>query len=75
MSKDPHRYFRIEARELLDQLGAGLLALEQEGSEGVAIVAQLLRQAHTLKGAARVVRLPDIADQAHAQEDLLAPLR
>ena len=27
--KDPYRYFRIEARELLDQLGRGTLALEK----------------------------------------------
>ena len=36
---------------------------------------RLLRQAHTLKGAARVVRLPRIAEIAHAMEDALTPYR
>ena len=38
-------------------------------------MAQLLRLAHTLKGAARVVKRSDIGDCAHAIEDTLAPLR
>jgi two-component system chemotaxis sensor kinase CheA len=76
MAQDPYRYFRIEAHELLTQLGQAALALEQAEAGGAAeLVARLLRLAHTLKGAARVVKLPGIADQAHAIEDLLAPLR
>lgn len=74
MAKDIYRYFRVEARELLEQLGQNVLALEA----GVAIdatVARLLRLAHTLKGAARVVKLTSIADAAHAMEDVLAPIR
>jgi two-component system chemotaxis sensor kinase CheA len=39
------------------------------------VIASLLRLAHTLKGAARVVRQTAIAEQAHAIEDALAPLR
>lgn len=74
MAVDPYRYFRIEARELLAQLNAGVLALE--GAPGTAdTVARLLRLAHTLKGAARVVRQPEIADLTHRVEDWLAPLR
>lgn len=76
MATDPYRYFRIEARELLDQLARGLLALEREDSEAAAAtVALLLRLAHTFKGAARVVRLPQLAEGAHALEELLSPLR
>ncbi len=73
MAKDPYRYFRIEARELIDGLAAGVLALEKGG--GPPTCAQLLRLAHTLKGAARVVRQGAIADFAHALEDVLDPLR
>src|SRR6202034_1866207 len=40
-----------------------------------ATIQRLLRVAHTLKGAARVVKQPEIADRAHAVEDSLAPLR
>ncbi|MES2163303.1 MAG: response regulator [Pseudomonadota bacterium] len=74
MAKDPYRYFRIEARELIEQIGQGVLALEQ-GVRDAEQVALLLRWAHTLKGAARVVRQAEIADLIHGVEELLAPLR
>jgi len=74
MAKDPYRYFRIEARELIEQIGKGVLALEQ-GVRDAEQVALLLRWAHTLKGAARVVRQAEIADLIHGVEELLAPLR
>jgi two-component system, chemotaxis family, sensor kinase CheA len=73
MAQDPYRYFRVEARELVDQLGRGLLDLEK--GAGGEMVAQLLRLAHTLKGAARVVKQPAIADHAHAIEGVLEPYR
>jgi len=72
-TKDPYRFFRIEAAELQDQLGAGILALEKGDDAGTLTL--LLRLAHTLKGAARVVRQQEIAQHAHALEDILAPLR
>ncbi|MFC4071276.1 hybrid sensor histidine kinase/response regulator [Actinoplanes subglobosus] len=72
-SKDPLRYFRIEARELVDQISAGVLDLDQRA--GPEPVAKLLRFAHTLKGAARVVKQKDIADRAHAFEEVLVPHR
>src|SRR5258708_37125982 len=74
VSADPYKYFRVEARELVGQLGASVLELEREG-RGTNVVARLLRFAHTLKGAARVVKQQDIARLAHEVEDLLAPLR
>lgn len=74
MAQDPYRYFRVEARDLLDQISRGLLSLEREDG-GPQTVALLLRLAHTLKGAARVVRLPQLAEGAHALEELLSPLR
>ena len=74
MSKDPYRYFRLEGRELLSQFSAGVLALEKSGNADNH-VQRLLRIAHTLKGAARVVKLVEIADLAHVLEDTLAPVR
>jgi two-component system chemotaxis sensor kinase CheA len=74
MAQDPYRYFRPEARNLLDQFAQGILDLEKNGSSAAA-VARLLRIAHTLKGAARVVRQSAIAERAHAIEDALAPYR
>ncbi|WP_305788915.1 hybrid sensor histidine kinase/response regulator [Symbioplanes lichenis] len=73
MSQDPLRYFRVEARELVDQISAGVLDLDQQS--GTEPVARLLRFAHTLKGAARVVRQQEIADRAHAFEEVLVPHR
>jgi len=71
---DPYRYFRIEAAEILEQLQTGLLALEK-GAPTLEIVPRLLRHAHTLKGAARVVKQQQIAELSHAVEDLLVPIR
>jgi two-component system chemotaxis sensor kinase CheA len=73
MASDPLRYFRIEARELVDRISAGVLDLDQE--PGPDPVARLLRFAHTLKGAARVVKQLEIADRAHAFEEVLVPHR
>ena len=70
---DPYRYFRIEANEILGQLEQGLLDLETRPN--VDLVARLLRLAHTLKGAARIVKHSALAELAHALEDVLAPLR
>jgi two-component system chemotaxis sensor kinase CheA len=74
MTHDPYKYFRVEAREILDQLGKGMLDLEK-GPPPPDLVQRLLRFAHTLKGAARVVKQKEIADQAHAIEDELAAVR
>jgi two-component system chemotaxis sensor kinase CheA len=72
MGRDPYEYFRVEAREIIEGLGRGALQLEKGASSKN--VAELLRLAHTLKGAARVVKRPGIAESAHAIEGLLADL-
>jgi two-component system chemotaxis sensor kinase CheA len=74
MPHDPYKYFRVEARDLLDQLGSGTLDLEK-GRPGAELVPKLLRLAHTLKGAARVVKQRETADLAHAIEETLQPYR
>lgn len=73
MTPDPYQYFRIEANELVDQLDQGVLELDRR--PGPELVGRLLRATHTLKGAARVVKVAAIADEAHAMEDALAPYR
>jgi two-component system chemotaxis sensor kinase CheA len=73
MARDRYRYFRVEAQELCQALAEGLLELERAAS--TELVKRLLRLAHTLKGAARVVHEQAIAERAHQMEDLLAPLR
>lgn len=74
MAQDPYKYFRIEAGELAEQFARNALELEKS-AEPAAIVARLLRFAHTLKGAARVVKQREIADAAHTIEDVLSPYR
>jgi two-component system, chemotaxis family, sensor kinase CheA len=74
MAQDPYRYFRPEARDILDQFARGVLDLET-GEGATPVVQRLLRLAHTLKGAARVVKQSEIANHAHAIEDTLLPLR
>ena len=67
---DPYKYFRIEAHELIGELAKGVAELGRGGD-----MAKLLRDAHTLKGAARIVRHTAIAELAHALETALAPIR
>src|SRR5580704_3169909 len=74
MAKDQYKYFRIEARELLEGLNQAVLDLEG-GERGKDLVGRVLRLAHTLKGASRVVKQPGIAELAHAIEDVFAPYR
>ena len=71
---DPYRYFRVEAAEILEQLQKCLLELER-GAPPAELVVKLLRLAHTLKGAARVVKQTRIADLSHSVEDLWVPIR
>ncbi|MBX3190417.1 MAG: response regulator [Labilithrix sp.] len=72
-SPDPFKYFRVEAREIVDELGRGVLLLEKDPTP--ALAARLLRLAHTLKGAARVVKQRAVAERAHTIEEALGPLR
>ncbi len=74
MGKDPYKYFRIEARELLEGLTQGVLALQERPGDKEPL-ASLLRLAHTLKGASRVVKLTAIGSAAHDMEERLAPHR
>ena len=74
MGKDPYKYFRVEARELLDDLTRLVLELDK-GAADKSRIAKLLRLAHTLKGAAHVVKQTSIAEAAHAIEGILYPYR
>ncbi|MEA3175634.1 MAG: two-component system, chemotaxis family, sensor kinase CheA [Gammaproteobacteria bacterium] len=74
MARDPYQYFRVEARDLLEQLGKSLLEFDK-GKTSAELIPLMLRLAHTLKGAARVVKQREIADHAHAIEEALSPYR
>jgi two-component system, chemotaxis family, sensor kinase CheA len=80
LAADPYKFFRLEARELFEQLSKAILELQAataaDSDEAALSAAQrLLRLAHTLKGAARVVKQREIAERAHAIEESLAPFR
>jgi two-component system chemotaxis sensor kinase CheA len=80
LTADPYKFFRLEARELFDQLAKAILELEVAAGTGggdaaLPVVQRLLRLAHTLKGAARVVKQREIAERAHAIEEVLAAVR
>ncbi|HEX4343680.1 MAG TPA: Hpt domain-containing protein, partial [Verrucomicrobiae bacterium] len=62
--------FRIEENEQTGILTHGLLALER-APRNAARLETLMRAAHSLKGAARIVNIPDVVTIAHAMEDCL----
>ncbi len=70
----PLDYFQMEAIERLERLSSGLMALEQSPEE-LDIIQDLFREAHSLKGAAGVTGLKDIAEICHRMEDLLSTVR
>lgn len=69
----PSRYIEIfcrEAEEHLASLQSGLLVLEKNRTK-TALLHDLLRNAHTLKGSARMVGLSDISAITHIMEEQL----
>ncbi|MCW2615579.1 MAG: CheA signal transduction histidine kinase, partial [Frankiales bacterium] len=66
--------FRAEVEERLASLQAGLLVLETHASPRQ-VVAGLFRDAHTVKGSARMLGLTGVLRVSHSMEDLLGALR
>jgi chemotaxis protein histidine kinase CheA len=66
--------FRAEVEERVASLQAGLLALEAHPSPRQ-VVTSLFRDAHTVKGSARMLGLSEVLAVAHNAEDLLGALR
>jgi two-component system chemotaxis sensor kinase CheA len=74
VGNDPYKYFRIEARELCARLLCEIPELSSTSDPG-ALSSRLFRVAHTLKGAATVVKQARMAELAHALEDGLTTYR
>ena len=75
--KKQDKYVEIfirEAEEHLGNLRQGLLNLEKEGPSD-ALINDLLRSAHTLKGSANMVGLTELSGVAHRVESLLKNLQ
>lgn len=73
LSQDELELFVTEAEENIANLENGLLKLEREGD--AALVAELFRYAHTLKGSAGAAGLTEMSQLAHAMENLLEEVR
>ncbi|MCK9172290.1 MAG: Hpt domain-containing protein, partial [Desulfuromonas thiophila] len=69
--------FSEEALEHLDVLEAGLLALEDDPGEQAnqSMIDQLFRSAHSLKGAAALLKYQAISEIAHEVENLLEAIK
>lgn len=68
--------FADEAEDHIRAINRGLLALEEAGSApSDEVLQELFRAAHSLKGAARAVNLPQVESLAHELEDLFADLQ
>ena len=66
--------FRQEVEDRLASLCDGLLKLEQH-PQPRQLVGALFRDAHTVKGSARMLGLEDVVGVAHRSEDLLGAVR
>jgi two-component system, chemotaxis family, sensor kinase CheA len=66
--------FKVEAEEHLKAISAGLLQLEKEASveKRAAVIQNVFREAHSLKGAARAVNLTEIEALCQALESVFA---
>ena len=68
-----HELFRGEAEMHAAALSEGLVRLE--GSSDAAVVEPLMRAAHSIKGAARVIGLDIAVRLSHAMEDVLVAMQ
>src|SRR4051812_45280709 len=66
--------FSVEAKEQLSVLEEGLVALEQRPRDA-ALLGDLFRAAHTLKGNAGIVGFHDLAQRVEPIEDVFDALR
>jgi two-component system chemotaxis sensor kinase CheA len=66
--------FIPEARDLLEQAGSGMLALEQDATSQT-VINDVFRAVHTLKGSSGLFDVAPLTHLVHAAEDLLAEVR
>jgi len=68
--------YLADSRDCFQEADEVLLALEQNPDQrGSERLDQLFRNAHTLKGSSAMLNFPEIAELAHATEDMLGRLR
>src|SRR3990172_2962337 len=67
-------FFLVEAGEHIQSLNKGLLSLEKDPAD-TAMIDELFRAAHTLKGSAAMMGFQGVSDVAHKAEDMLGQFR
>ena len=67
-------FFLVEAGEHIQNLNSGLLALEKTPDDR-AVIDELFRAAHTLKGSAAMMGFQGVSDVGHKAEDMLGLFR
>src|SRR5574340_666917 len=72
--KELHQLFKAESAEHLARLDAGLLRLEKIPADQP-LLEEVFREAHSLKGAARMLGLSRIETAAHGLESILNAAR
>ena len=66
--------FASEVQSHLQALDSGLLRLERDPSD-TGVIKPMMRAAHSIKGAARIVDLDGLVELAHAMEDCLVAVQ
>ncbi|OGP30118.1 MAG: hypothetical protein A2073_07695 [Deltaproteobacteria bacterium GWC2_42_11] len=66
--------FKIESSEHIQKIEDGLLRLEKE-PDNQPVLEEVFREAHSLKGAARMLGLADIENISHRIEDIFGAVR
>jgi two-component system, chemotaxis family, sensor kinase CheA len=66
--------YRISSQERLQNMEVGILQLEQDPNQ-LAIIEDLLREAHSLKGDSRVVGMTTMEAVTHALEEVLGKIQ
>ena len=61
--------FRVESEEIIKRLNSSLLSLEKNPSD-MDLIVLLFRDAHSLKGAARMIGFNNTQNLAHKMEDI-----
>src|SRR3990167_2633871 len=72
--KELRDLFKAEGGEHVQRLNDGLLRLEKNPKD-IAVLEEVFREAHSLKGAARMVGVVDVEEMAHKLEDIFGAVK
>lgn len=67
--------FKLDSDERIKTLNKEILQLEKEGQESPSLFDEAMREAHSLKAAARIVNCRDVQDLAHKMEEIIQTVK